>query len=71
MFCFVGCIILASADHHHLGGDADGDVVVDAGERLRKDLMFVSGLYRGSMLCFAGGIILATADHHHLRRRRI
>jgi hypothetical protein len=40
-------------------------VVVDAGERLRKDLMFVSGLYRGSMLCFAGCIILETADHHH------
>jgi hypothetical protein len=25
-------IILATADHHHLEGDADGDVVVDAGE---------------------------------------
>jgi predicted metal-dependent HD superfamily phosphohydrolase len=28
-------IILATADHHHLAGDADGDVVVDAGERVR------------------------------------
>jgi hypothetical protein len=33
---------LATADHNHCEGDADGDVVVDAGERLRKDLIFVS-----------------------------
>jgi predicted metal-dependent HD superfamily phosphohydrolase len=28
-------IILATADHHHLEGDVDGDVVVDAGKETR------------------------------------
>jgi hypothetical protein len=29
---FGGWCHLATADHHHLEGDADGDVVVDTGE---------------------------------------